>query len=242
MENSSSVKWAVVHRIFFGRENAQINNEAQTATLFITGVPPEAVYQDVKDALDDAGRFFGDDEIRWKNYYLEVEAKWIEGWRYEFTDPTREHINYEDLLLSGKADRRITLRLPTGMHAVVARLAKSNGVSLNQMIVEIISEWQEKYSSVNPAVTTELDRVSKEYEHDVTKFQDRSLYCVRMWKRRPGVSLSILQQSIPPLRAMVELLSDKANFVIWETKSESPFIEADLKRAMEQAVEISVRQ
>lgn len=247
------VNWAVVHTITFGPGSLHVNEDVQTAAFFVTGVHPDAGESDVKDALYGAGLFFGDDNAPWKNYFLSPEKNWITGWRQEFDETARDRMGYEDLLILRRRDRRITLRLPPGIHLALTHAARSRGLSLNQIIVDALEEWQDqnglspdraapKVKMPREKFMTAHDKIVKQYSLVVTKIADYPVFFVELQPRRfANHSVSNLrreQTSLPTPKAVVEIQNGEARFVTWERSVTSGrFGEAELRTAVEEAVE-----
>ena len=135
--------WAVVHSITIIQNHRLNAGTLQTAEFFITNVPPDLDYQKVKDTIEQAGYFFGDAGVRWGNYLLYPEDQWIAGWQFEFNDPNRTRVTYDELLEQSRIDKRITLRLAPAIHNYLAYCATAANTSVNQLITEIIGNWQQ---------------------------------------------------------------------------------------------------
>ena len=252
-EQKPPVKWAVVHELPLGLSKAQF------AMLFVIGVDPEATMQYVKDALDDAGLFFGENGVRWEKFFLSPEAEWIKGWKQEFADPKKEKITYEELLSRGKTDRRITLRLSPATHSGLAHAAQGRGISLNQIIVDVLDDWQERHNDVhtsNPLAelgsqkaSAAFEKIEKQYRFSVTQLAAYPIFFVELLPRelRTALGLNTLPKQLPP-KAIVEfrdftivgdtLIGRGAKFVSWErTVPSGKFGDAELRLALEEAVE-----
>ncbi|BDI30555.1 hypothetical protein CCAX7_26060 [Capsulimonas corticalis] len=142
MAANGYVHWAVVHNIVI-QANHPVNGVMQTVELFVTNVPQDLEYQIVKDTIEQAGYFFGDSGVRWGNYQIVPDKDWITGWEHEFTYPNKTKISYDELLEQSKIEKRITLRLPPIIHNYLAYSASLTNSSLNQLITEILGDWQQ---------------------------------------------------------------------------------------------------
>lgn len=256
-ENQTGVRWALVKSLLLGADRSQINPQtdahfnavAQVAMFFITGVHLGTKAGGVQDALEGAGMFFGDDGVRWKNHQLYSEEDWIEGWRQEFNDPQKEKVAYEDLLLWGRTDRRLTLRLPPGTHASLARVARGRGLSLNQIIVDVLEDWRERDGGADTP-SAYLDpqaayaRLAKHYRIYVTQLLAHPVYFVELWPlvrpltppSRAGVQPPRANPVVP--KAIVEVRDGRSALVGWERPVTSGRLgDAELKMAVEEAVD-----
>ena len=249
--NENNVNWAIIHNISFGHGFAQQNDaahsnqEVETAAFFVTGAHPDTTESDIKEALEKAGIFFGDDGVRWKNYFLRAASNWIEGWHQEFSDPQRDRIAYFDLLTLARTDRRITLRLPPGSHLALVHAARERGLSLNQMIVYVLEEWQDRHGQQVEQTGIEEEtiyaRVAKHFFVSVSQLLTHPIFFVEL---RPHPQLPTrtgfrpVQASSPASKAIVEVQNGEVRFVGWErTVTTGKFGEAELRKAVEQAVE-----
>ncbi len=245
--NDNTVNWAIIHNISFGRGFAQLNNaahpnqEIETAAFFVTGAHPDTTESDIKEALEKAGIFFGDDGLRWKNYFLRAASDWIEGWHQEFSDPQRDRIAYFDLLTLARSDRRITLRLPPGSHIALVHAARERGLSLNQMIVDVLEEWQDRHGQQVEQAGIEEEtiyaRVAKHFFISVSQLLTHPVFFVELRPHQHLLTRSVPTDSPAP-KAIVEEQNGEARFVGWErTVTTGKFGEAELRKAVEQAVE-----
>ena len=252
-EQMPSIKWAVVHEIPSGL------NKTQIAEFFVTGVDPETTMQHVKDTLDDAGLFFGESGVRWEKYLLLPESDWAGDSTPFLIGSQNEELSFTELLARSKADRRITLRLSPATHAGLAHAAQGRGISMNQIIVDVLDDWQERHNDVhtsNPLAelgsqkaSAAFEKIEKQYRFSVTQLAAYPIFFVELLPRelRTALGLNTLPKQLPP-KAIVEfrdftivgdtLIGRGAKFVSWERPVPSgKFGDAELRLALEEAVE-----
>ena len=253
-EQMPSIKWAVVHEIPSGL------NKTQIAEFFVTEVDPEATMQYVKDTLDDAGLFFGESGVRWEKYFLSPEADWAGDGTPFLIGSQNEEVSFTELLARSKTDRRITLRLSPAMHAGLAHAAQGRGISLNQIIVDVLDDWQVRHNDVrtsgsladlgSQAASAAFEKVEKQYSFSVTQLAAYPIFFVELLPRELQTALSpnASPRQMPPPKAIVEfrdcavmgttLIGKEAKFVKWERPVPSgKFGDGELRLALEEAVE-----
>ncbi len=115
--------------------------------FYITGVP-ETQSGAATGSNPDAGLFFGAGSTPWGNHSLVPESRWDDTsrkWaiRETYEKGGVETVSYQTLEEWAKTPRRMTLRLPPGLHAHLVSIARSRGLSLNQIIVGALMDWRD---------------------------------------------------------------------------------------------------
>ena len=117
--------WGVVHRVLHE------DGEDRFLQLRITGVPEGIERGKIKRALELAGRVYGEGSRPWGNYQILPREDWIERDK----DPS-EAIPYSELMDEAKGEKRVTLRIPIGLHTALVRAAQ--GKSFNQFCIDAL--------------------------------------------------------------------------------------------------------
>jgi len=118
--------WGVLHRI------QQDEREHLILRLRIRDVPPGVTNGDLRVALERAGRVFAEGSFLWGNHYITSQAECP-----DMAHAAGETISYADLLDEAQGEKRITLRVPIGLHAAIVRAAR--GGSVNQFCIDILA-------------------------------------------------------------------------------------------------------
>ncbi|MGI4789222.1 MAG: hypothetical protein ACRYFS_10280 [Janthinobacterium lividum] len=103
----------------------------RVAITMVTEVPKEVQEQDIKELLIQSGRFSQD---QWKEHKVLPRNS-------TDTDTPDEYystITYFDLLKETQEEKRVTLRLPIGLHLALTKAAKH--LSVNQLCINVLSE------------------------------------------------------------------------------------------------------
>jgi hypothetical protein len=117
----------VLHRILLE------DQEHRVLRLRIRDVPAGVGQRETQTALERAGRTFGDGAFLWGNHSILPQDAW-----QELERAAAETISYADLLDEAKGEKRITLRLPVGLHAAAVKAA--GGKSFNQFCADILAD------------------------------------------------------------------------------------------------------
>ena len=117
--------WGVVHRVLHD------GGEDRILRLRITGVPENMTRESLRLALAAAGRVYGDGGRAWGNHAILPRDEWTE----HEGDPA-EILSYADLKDEAKGEKRVTLRIPIGLHTALVRVAR--GKSFNQFCCDTL--------------------------------------------------------------------------------------------------------
>lgn len=127
---AKTVRWGVVHAV------KGLDGPHRLLRLALDDVPAGTNPDELRDALTEAGYAdrFTEADLPWGNHSLLPESRWgaVEG-----VDQV-DAIDW-DTLRRGGGDRRVTLRLPSGLHARASGAAEAAGVSLNTFCVQAIA-------------------------------------------------------------------------------------------------------
>jgi Rho termination factor, RNA-binding domain len=122
--------WGVLHRVL------QEDEEHHLLRLLIIGIPEQVGREELKEALEKAGRSYGEGPYRWGNYRLLPRSQWPPELAGGPEGEPLESLTYSDLLDEANGEKRVTLRLPIGLHAALVKA--SEGRSFNQFCVNTL--------------------------------------------------------------------------------------------------------
>jgi hypothetical protein len=122
--------WGVLHRVL------QDDEEHHLLRLLIIGVPKPAGREEIKEALEKAGRTYGEGPYLWGNYRLLPRDHWPPDLGSGPEAEAAESLTFSDLLDEANGEKRVTLRLPVGLHAALVKAAE--GRSFNQFCVNTL--------------------------------------------------------------------------------------------------------
>ena len=125
--DSRSHDWGVLHRIL-----DEEGGETRILKLRLRDVPETKGRQEIKTALERAGRVFGDGAVPWGNHAILPRDQWLA----QDSDPA-ETLTFADLLDEAQGEKRVTLRLPIGLHSQLVKAA--SGKSFNQFVTETLA-------------------------------------------------------------------------------------------------------
>ena len=128
--NPPVTDWGVLHRVL------QDDEEHHLLRLVITGVPEHAGREEIREALEKAGRTYGEGPYLWGNYRLLPRSQWPRDLGSEPENEQVESLTFGDLLDEANGEKRVTLRLPIGLHAALVKAAE--GRSFNQFCVNTL--------------------------------------------------------------------------------------------------------
>lgn len=132
--------YLVVERLYDDDDNVT-ETEPKLRIKGATGVVRA---KELKDVLDRLGYSF-----QWGLHTVVAEDAWPAGDDIltTFDDEVRQalltsadEVHYDDLLDQLNDEKRVTLRLPKGLHTLTAKEAAKKGVSVNQFCIGILSE------------------------------------------------------------------------------------------------------
>jgi len=130
----------VVERLYDDDENVT----GTEPVLRIKDASDVVKVKELKDILNRLGYGF-----RWGLHTVVAEDTWpsadwaLIAYNYELRQSMFEltpEISYEDLLDKLNDEKRVTLRLPKGLHTITAKEAAKKGVSVNQFCIGVLSE------------------------------------------------------------------------------------------------------
>jgi hypothetical protein len=123
--------WGVLHRV------VQDDDEHHLLCLVITSVPEKVGKQELQEALEKAGRVYGESSYPWGNHRVLPRQRWPQDWDVEHENQQVATLRFSDLLDEASGEKRVTLRLPIGLHAALVKA--SEGRSFNQFCVDTLS-------------------------------------------------------------------------------------------------------
>ena len=128
----AATEWGVVYRV--------LDDDVEHALLrlHIMDVPIEVDKPQIKKALERAGRTYGEGRYLWGNHSVLPHDRWPLMYMGQSDEPAEE-ITYADLLDEGNGERRVTLRLPVGLHAALVKSASGASASLNQFCLQALA-------------------------------------------------------------------------------------------------------
>lgn len=118
--------WGVLHRI------ATDDGETRRLRLRLRDVPESKGRKDIKLALERAGRVYGEGAIPWGNHTVLPRDEWL-----DLDNEATETLTYADLLDEARGEKRVTVRLPIGLHAQLVKTAGTK--SFNQFVTETLA-------------------------------------------------------------------------------------------------------
>lgn len=124
--DSRANDWGVLHRIFTEE------GETRRLRLRLRDVPEGKGRKEIKVALERAGRVFSEGAIPWGNHAVLPRDEWLDL----DTDLT-DTLTYTDLLDEARGEKRVTVRLPIGLHAQLVKAA--GGKSFNQFVTDTLA-------------------------------------------------------------------------------------------------------
>lgn len=117
--------WGVVHRVLHDE------GEDRILRLRITGVAEGVTQEKIRLMLAAAGRVYGEGNRAWGNHQILPRDEWTD----RESDPA-ETLSYADLQDEAKGEKRVTLRIPIGLHAALVRAARRK--SFNQFCCDTL--------------------------------------------------------------------------------------------------------
>jgi hypothetical protein len=103
----------------------------KVGVAFIKEVPKDIQERNIRELLEQAGRFSHD---QWKEYkVLPRNSTDYDSYAEDMDDTT-----YYALLKETQEEKRVTLRLPVGLHAALTKAAKH--LSFNQLCINLLSD------------------------------------------------------------------------------------------------------
>lgn len=127
-EDNRANDWGVLHRIL--GEDA---DETRLLKLRIRDVPENKSRKDIKGTLERAGRVFGEGPVPWGNHVILPRDQWL-----ALDNDPAETITFSDLADETWGEKRVTLRLPIGLHAQLVKAA--GGKSFNQFVTDALAD------------------------------------------------------------------------------------------------------
>jgi len=125
-----STDWGIFHRVL------QEEEEHHLLRLVLTGVPEGIGREALKEALEKAGRTYGEGPYLWGNHKLLPREQWLPDAGVTGQLEPVETQSFRDLVDEANGEKRVTLRLPIGLHAALVKAAE--GRSFNQFCVDTL--------------------------------------------------------------------------------------------------------
>src|SRR3954454_23900521 len=174
--NLSGTRWGVFHRVL------QEETEHHVLKLVIADVPDAVEKEALKEALEKAGRTYGEGPYLWGNYRLLPRAEWSEEAAPDPAGEPMETVTYADLLDEANGEKRVTLRLPIGLHAALVKAA--DGRAFNQFCVNTL------YAALHRVREGPLEVLPEGWgflRHTVGEPHDQDVYVSQAQIRRFGL-------------------------------------------------------
>ena len=105
--------------------------------LLLTNAPEQLAKSELKKMLSKVG-----EDFEWGICRVLPDYDWND--HHEFLGDAYQNgclsLNYDDVLDQIGEERRLTLRLPSGLHTLVAKAASTRKVSINQFCINTLAE------------------------------------------------------------------------------------------------------
>lgn len=127
LDDTRAHDWGVLHRILTD------DGETRRLRLRLRDVPEGKGRKEIKAALERAGRVFAEGAVAWGNHAVLPRDEWLDL----DTEPA-ETLTFTDLLDEARGEKRVTVRLPVGLHAQLVKTAGAK--SFNQFVTDTLAE------------------------------------------------------------------------------------------------------
>ena len=166
MTDVTMTDWGILHRI------TQDAADHFFLRLRITEVPTGTTRQALKEALERAGRTYSEGPYLWGNHSLAPQEQWPANIREDYTADAVDSLTHGDLLDEAKGEKRVTLRLPIGLHAILVKAAGEK--SFNQFCIDTLSVavgYGERLPDYLPLLAQHSDTTEEQMRERVAKAQ-----------------------------------------------------------------------